>query len=65
LQRLGLTEVNYEKLARDIGYKTPDDLFIALGCSDLSISKIIKQFSESEEQKISSGKCSSLAKDIH
>ncbi len=48
LQRLGLTEVNYEKLARDMGYKTPDDLFIALGCSDLSISKIIKQFSENE-----------------
>ena len=48
LQRLGLTEVNYEKLARDMGYKTPDELFIALGCSDLSISKIIKQFSEAE-----------------
>ncbi|MBL8102273.1 MAG: bifunctional (p)ppGpp synthetase/guanosine-3',5'-bis(diphosphate) 3'-pyrophosphohydrolase [Anaerolineales bacterium] len=48
LQRLGLNEVNFEKLARDLGYKTPDELFIALGSSDLSISKVIKQFSEDE-----------------
>lgn len=48
LQRLGINEVNFEKLAHDMGYKTSDDLFIALGSSDLSISKIIKQFSKNE-----------------
>jgi len=51
IQRLGIKEINYEKLARDIGYKTPDELFIALGSADLSISKIIKQFSQDEEIK--------------
>lgn len=51
LQRLGILEVNFEKLARDLGFKTPDDLFIALGSADLSISKVIKQFSEVEEIK--------------
>jgi GTP diphosphokinase / guanosine-3',5'-bis(diphosphate) 3'-diphosphatase len=45
LQRLGITEINFEKLARELGYKTPDEMFIALGCGDLSISKVIKQFS--------------------
>ena len=51
LQRLGIHEVNYEKLARDIGYKDTDELFIALGSADLSISKVIKQFSHTEEIK--------------
>ncbi|MDP1715328.1 MAG: bifunctional (p)ppGpp synthetase/guanosine-3',5'-bis(diphosphate) 3'-pyrophosphohydrolase [Anaerolineales bacterium] len=49
LQRLGISEINFEKMARDLGYKTPDEMFIALGCGDLSISKIIRQFSQTEE----------------
>jgi GTP pyrophosphokinase len=49
IQRLGLPELNFEKLARELGYKASDDMFIALGCGDLSVSKIIKQFSETEE----------------
>lgn len=49
LQRLGITEINFEKMARDLGYKIPDEMFIALGCGDLSIGKIIKQFSQTEE----------------
>lgn len=51
LQRLGILAVNFEKLARDLDYKTADELFIALGSADLSISKVIKQFSEVEEIK--------------
>jgi GTP pyrophosphokinase len=46
LQRLGITDVNFEKLARDLEYKTADEMFIALGNGDLSISKIIKKFSQ-------------------
>jgi len=49
LQRLGISEINFEKMARDLGYKIPDEMFIALGCGDLSISKIIRQFSQTEE----------------
>jgi GTP pyrophosphokinase len=49
LQRLGLKEVNYEKLARDLNYKTPEEMFIELGNGDLSVNKIIKQFSQHEE----------------
>jgi GTP diphosphokinase / guanosine-3',5'-bis(diphosphate) 3'-diphosphatase len=49
LQRLGITELNFEKLARELGFKIPDEMFIALGNGDLSIGKIIKQFSEDEE----------------
>ena len=49
LQRLGITETNFETIARDMGLKTPDELFIALGCGDLSISRVIRRFSEVEE----------------
>jgi GTP pyrophosphokinase len=36
-------------MARDMGFKHPDELFIALGCGDLSISRVIRRFSEKEE----------------
>lgn len=49
LQRLGISEINFEKMARDLGYKIPDEMFIALGCGDLSISKVIRQFSQTED----------------
>ncbi|MCA2000901.1 MAG: TGS domain-containing protein, partial [Chloroflexi bacterium] len=49
LQRLGLREVNYEKLARDLNYKTPEEMFIELGNGELSLSKVVKQFAENEE----------------
>ena len=48
LHRLGITEMNFETTSRDLGYKTPDELFIALGCGDLSVSRIIRRFSETE-----------------
>jgi len=49
LQRLGIAETNFEIMARDMGFKTPDELFIALGCGDISISRVIRRFSEKEE----------------
>jgi GTP pyrophosphokinase len=49
LQRLGITSTNYEKFARELGFKIPDDMFIALGCGDLSVNKVIRQLSETVE----------------
>jgi GTP diphosphokinase / guanosine-3',5'-bis(diphosphate) 3'-diphosphatase len=49
LQRLGLKEVNFEKLARDLNYKTSEEMFIELGNGDLSVNKVIKQFSQDEK----------------
>jgi GTP pyrophosphokinase len=36
-------------MARELGYKIPDEMFIALGCGDLSVTRIIKQIAEIEE----------------
>jgi len=49
LQRLGIPEINFEKMARDLGFKIPDDMFIALGCGDLSLNKVITQMAGAEE----------------
>ncbi len=49
LQRLGISEANFEKMARDLGIKSPDEMFVDLGTGDLSVSKVIKQISETEE----------------
>jgi len=49
LQRLGISEVNFEKMARDLGLKTPDEMFVNLGTGDLSVSKVVKEISETKE----------------
>ena len=49
LQRLGITSINFEKMARELGFKIPEEMFIALGNGDLSVNKVIKQLSEIEE----------------
>jgi GTP pyrophosphokinase len=50
LGRLGINEkTNYEKLARGLEFRSPDDLYVALGTGDLSVGKIVKQLSEDEE----------------
>ena len=49
LQRLGITAMNFETMARDLGFRAPDELFIALGCGDLSMSRVLRRFSESDE----------------
>ena len=49
LQRLGITNTNFEKMARELGFKIPEDMFIALGNGDLSVNRVIKQLSDIEE----------------
>jgi GTP pyrophosphokinase len=49
LGRLGMGSTNLEKLARELEYRTPEDLFVSLGTGDLSASKIVKRLSEDEE----------------
>ena len=49
LSRLGLGETNFEKLARELEFRNSDELCVALGTGDLSVSKIAKGLSETEE----------------
>ncbi|HEX6271171.1 MAG TPA: bifunctional (p)ppGpp synthetase/guanosine-3',5'-bis(diphosphate) 3'-pyrophosphohydrolase [Anaerolineales bacterium] len=49
LHRLGIMQINFEKMARELGFKLPEEMFIAVGTGDLSVNKVIKQISEAEE----------------
>jgi GTP pyrophosphokinase len=49
LHRLGINEINFEKLARDLEYRNSDDFFVDLGCGDLPIGRVVKRLSETEE----------------
>ena len=46
LRRLGLTEMDLEKLIQSFDLKTPEDLYVALGCGDISLNRIINRLSE-------------------
>ncbi|MGE5249249.1 MAG: RelA/SpoT family protein [Bacteroidota bacterium] len=48
MQRLGIKEINFEKMARELGLKTPDEMFISLGNGDLPVARVIKQISQEE-----------------
>lgn len=53
LRRLGMTDVNLDRLAREFDYSGVEELYIAIGIGDLSISRIIKHLTlESEEEQI-------------
>ena len=51
LQRLGISDVNFEKLARELGYKLPDNMYIDLSTGELALNKVIKHFADDEEIK--------------
>jgi guanosine-3',5'-bis(diphosphate) 3'-pyrophosphohydrolase len=46
LQRLGLVDVNLEDLAKELELKNPEEMFVDIGCGDISISKIVKQLAD-------------------
>jgi GTP pyrophosphokinase len=49
LQRLGMGEINFETLGRNMGYKQPDEMYADIGCGDLSLSRIVNFLSESQD----------------
>jgi len=49
LQRLGVSQVNFEGMSRDLGFKSPDDMFVDLGTGDLSVSRLIRELPAAEE----------------
>jgi len=51
IRRLGMADVDLERIARSIELKTVEDLYVALGCGDLSFSKIINKLGEMGQTK--------------
>lgn len=49
MHRLGLSDINIEDLAQSLELKNEEELFISLGCGDLSIRKIINKLNDVEK----------------
>ena len=49
VQRLGINVINFEKMARELAFKTPDEMYVAIGNGDLSVNKVIRQLADAEE----------------
>ena len=49
VQRLGINVINFEKMARELSFKTPDEMYVAIGNGDLSVNKVIRQLADAEE----------------
>jgi GTP pyrophosphokinase len=47
-QRLGISDVNFEDTARQLGYKVPDNMFVDLGTGDLTVSQVVREFAANE-----------------
>lgn len=54
LRRLGLQDMNQERLAREFDYRQVEDLFEAIGTGDLPLSRIVNhlQLSEKEDEDV-------------
>ena len=48
LRRLSVSDVNIEQLARHFEFRSTDDLFVALGCGDISFMKIANHLMQNE-----------------
>lgn len=51
IRRLGIADVSLENLAHDFEYRTIEDLFVGIGCGDVSIGRVVNKLSEAEKDK--------------
>ena len=51
LRRLGIIGVDLEKLAREFESKSVEDLYVGVGCGDISLGRIINKLSDDEPVK--------------
>ncbi len=49
LKRLGVSDVDLDKLVDAFDVKSPDDLYEGLGCGDISLGRIINRLSEADK----------------
>ncbi|HEX9115189.1 MAG TPA: TGS domain-containing protein, partial [Anaerolineae bacterium] len=51
LRRLGMTEINLDRLAREFEYRSLEDLYVALGNADLSLARIVRHLTLSGKEE--------------
>jgi GTP pyrophosphokinase len=51
LRRLGISNIDFDEIAETFEFKNLDEMFVALGCGDLSIGRVINKLSETEKNE--------------
>lgn len=51
-RRLGLKNIDLEKIVSDLGVKTVDDLFVAIGTGDIGLGRVVNKLAEMGEQAL-------------
>jgi len=46
LQRLGLSDIDMNEIAKELDFKNTDDLYVAVGCGDLSSMRVVNKINE-------------------
>jgi GTP diphosphokinase / guanosine-3',5'-bis(diphosphate) 3'-diphosphatase len=49
IRRLGLSELDMEALAREFEFRNLEDMYVGIGCGDVSIGRIVNKISETEK----------------
>jgi GTP pyrophosphokinase len=50
LRRLGLGEINFERLAKELDFRSVDQLYESIGCGDLPIGKLVNYLTVGEKE---------------
>ncbi|MDD5368066.1 MAG: bifunctional (p)ppGpp synthetase/guanosine-3',5'-bis(diphosphate) 3'-pyrophosphohydrolase [Anaerolineaceae bacterium] len=50
-RRLDLSDVDLARICHDFDFRSPDDLYIALGSGDISVGRIINRLSDADKEK--------------
>jgi GTP pyrophosphokinase len=51
LHRLGISELNLDRLAREFDFKNPEGLFEALGCGDIALGRLVNHLTLGKEDE--------------
>jgi guanosine-3',5'-bis(diphosphate) 3'-pyrophosphohydrolase len=51
-KRLGLKNVDLEAILDDLSIKTVDDLYVAIGCGDLGVGRVVNKLAVAEEEEL-------------
>jgi len=51
-KRLGLKNVKFEEILPELGVKSLDDLYVALGCGDIGVGRVVNKLAELEVEEL-------------
>lgn len=51
-KRLGLKQVEFDPILPELGVKSVDDLYVAIGCGDIGIGRVVNKIAELEEDEL-------------